>query len=93
MQLGEFNAQHQTRLTWAPSFNVARSYFDQLVRAEDIAHPLGFQIDQFLRRAETFAATGQTGAAVSQLQEIAGKLVAPEHQTLKQSILDLAASL
>jgi hypothetical protein len=28
----EFNAQHQTRFTWAPSFNVARARFDQLAR-------------------------------------------------------------
>jgi hypothetical protein len=28
----EFNPQHQTRFTWAPSFNVARARFDQLVR-------------------------------------------------------------
>jgi hypothetical protein len=29
----EFNAQHQSRITWAPSFAVARARFDQLVRA------------------------------------------------------------
>jgi hypothetical protein len=32
VQLPEFNAQHQTRFTWAPSFAVARARFDQLVR-------------------------------------------------------------
>lgn len=93
VQLAEFNAQHQTKITWAPSFPVARSYFDQLVRADDIGSPLAFQVDQFLARAQRFADAGQTDAAVSQLQEIATKLVAPEHQTLKQAILDLAASL
>jgi hypothetical protein len=31
-QLDEFNAQHQTRFTWAPSFAVARARFDQLAR-------------------------------------------------------------
>jgi hypothetical protein len=30
--LDEFNAQHQTAFTWAPSFNVARARFDQLAR-------------------------------------------------------------
>src|SRR5262245_21591114 len=32
VQLPEFNAQHQTRFTWEPSFAVARARFDQLVR-------------------------------------------------------------
>jgi hypothetical protein len=32
-RLAQFNAQHQTRFTWAPSFAVARARFDQLVRA------------------------------------------------------------
>ena len=93
VQLAQFNPQHQPMITWAPSFAVARSYFDQLVRAGDIANPLRFQVDQFLARAQRFAADGHTDAAVSQLQEIAALLVAPQHQTLKQAILDLADSL
>jgi hypothetical protein len=32
VRLPEFNAQHQPRITWAPSFAVARARFDQLVR-------------------------------------------------------------
>jgi LVIVD repeat len=32
VRLPEFNAQHQTRFTWEPSFAVARARFDQLVR-------------------------------------------------------------
>ncbi len=93
VELVQFNAQHQTKTTWVPSFAVARAHFDQLIRADTIDHPLDFQVDMFLRRAEQFAAGGQADAARSQLQEIAGKLVAPEHQTLKQAILDLAGTL
>ncbi len=93
VQLAQFNPQHQPLIVWAPSFAVARSYYDQLVRADDIGHPLRSQVDKFLARAERFAADGKTDAAVSQLQEIAAKLVAPQHQTLKQAILDLADSL
>jgi hypothetical protein len=92
VRFAEFNTQGQQRITWAPSFAVARSYYDQLVRANAIGQPLKHQVDQFLARAERFHAAGQRDAAVSQLQEIAGKLVAPEHQTLKQAILDLAAT-
>jgi len=93
VRFAEFNTQDQQRITWAPSFAVARSYYDQLVRADAIGHPLKHQVDQFLERAERFQAAGQRNAAVAQLQAIAGKLVAPEHQTLKQAILDLAATL
>jgi hypothetical protein len=32
VRLPEFNAQHQPKITWAPSFAVARARFDQLVR-------------------------------------------------------------
>jgi hypothetical protein len=93
VQFAEFNAQHQTKIAWAPSFAVARSFYDQLVRGADIGHPLRSQVDDFLARAERFAANGQTDAAVSQLQEIAAKLVAAEHQALRQAILDLAETL
>jgi hypothetical protein len=93
VQLAQFNPQHQSMIVWAPSFAVARSYYDQLVRAGDIGNPLRFQVDQFLARAQRLAADGHTDAAVSQLQEIAALLVAPQHQTLKQAILDLADSL
>jgi len=93
VQLAEFNAQHQRKIGWAPTFPVARSHYDQLVRGDDIARPLASQVDRFLARAERFANAGHRDAAVSQLQEIAAKLVAPNHQTLKQAILDLAETL
>jgi hypothetical protein len=35
VQLAEFNAQHQPKFTWAPSFAVARARFDQLARTCD----------------------------------------------------------
>ena len=93
VQLTQFNSQSQTKFVWAPSFAVARSHYDQLIRAARIGHPLDAQVDNFLARAERFAAGGQRDAAVSQLHEIADKLTAPEHQTLRQAILDLAATL
>ncbi|MCW3845030.1 hypothetical protein ONA70_33680 [Micromonospora yasonensis] len=93
VQLGQFNAQGQPKVSWTPSFAVARSHYDQLVRANTLGHPLKSQVDQFLQRAEQFSANGQRDAAVSQLQEIAGKLTASEHQKLKQAVLDLAESL
>jgi hypothetical protein len=32
VRVAQFNAQHQAKITWAPSFAVARARFDQLVR-------------------------------------------------------------
>jgi hypothetical protein len=32
VRLPQFNPQHQPKITWAPSFNVSRARFDQLVR-------------------------------------------------------------
>ncbi len=32
VRLAQFNPQHQPKITWAPSFNVSRARFDQLVR-------------------------------------------------------------
>ncbi|MFI2651169.1 LVIVD repeat-containing protein [Micromonospora fulviviridis] len=93
VQLGQFNAQGQPKVTWTPSFAVARAHYDQLVRAKAIGHPLESQVDKFLERAEEFAADGKRSAAVAQLQAISNKLGAPEHQALKRSILDLAESL
>ncbi|TCB90263.1 hypothetical protein E0H26_27185 [Micromonospora zingiberis] len=93
VQLAEFNAQHQPKISWTPSFTVARAHYDQAVRANVIGHPLKSQVPMFLDRAEKFAAEGKRSAAVSQLGEISSKLVAPEHQALKQAILDLRASL
>ncbi|MFG3684997.1 LVIVD repeat-containing protein [Micromonospora sp. NPDC047740] len=93
VRLGQFNAQGQPKVSWTPSFAVARAHYDQLVRAEALGHPLKSQVDMFLQRAERFSANGQRDAAVSQLQEIAGKLTASDQQKLKQAILDLAGSL
>ncbi|OKI44691.1 LVIVD repeat-containing protein [Micromonospora sp. CB01531] len=93
VQLGQFNAQGQPKVSWTPSFAVARAHYDQLVRAEALGNPLKSQVDMFLQRAERFSANGQRDAAVSQLQEIAGKLTASDQQKLKQAILDLAGSL
>ncbi|PZG16423.1 hypothetical protein C1I95_17710 [Micromonospora craterilacus] len=93
VQLAEFNAQHQPKVSWTPSFAVARAHYDQAVRANNIGHPLKSQVDMFLERAEGFAADGKRSAAVAQLGAISNKLKAPEHQALKQAILDLQASL
>ncbi|SCL52860.1 LVIVD repeat-containing protein [Micromonospora eburnea] len=93
VQLGQFNAQGQPKITWTPSFALARAYYDQAVRADAIGHPLKSQVDMFLERAEGFAAEGKRSAAAAQLRALSNKLGAPEHQQLKKAVLDLADSL
>ncbi|MET8909099.1 hypothetical protein [Micromonospora sp. NPDC004551] len=93
VQLGQFNAQGQPKITWTPSFALARAYYDQAVRADAIGHPLKSQVDMFLERAEGFAADGKRSAAAAQLRALSNKLGAPEHQALKKAVLDLADTL
>ncbi|GAA2711168.1 LVIVD repeat-containing protein [Micromonospora olivasterospora] len=93
VRLDQFNAQHQPKVAWTPSFAVARAYYDQLVRADALGHPLRSQVDKFLERAETFAANGQRAAAAAQLRAISNQLDAARHQALKRAVLDLANSL
>jgi hypothetical protein len=88
VELDQFNAQLQPRITWDPSFATVRAQFDQLVRADGIGEGLATQVDKFLARAERFADRGQRDAAVDQLEEIAGKLGdSPGQQALAEAIL------
>ena len=73
-RFGEFNAQHQPRIEWAPSFAVVRAHRDQAVRAGSVDAALQSQIDKFLDRAEAFAADGKASAAQAQLHALANQL-------------------
>jgi hypothetical protein len=63
----EFNSQHQTRIEWAPSFNVAGSYFDQAVRAGALDDRTEAKVGRHLAKAEKLADKGETASAVDQL--------------------------
>ncbi|MGC5033193.1 LVIVD repeat-containing protein [Micromonospora sp. DT229] len=93
VKLPEFNAQHQPKIEWTPSFAVARAHYDQAVRANTLGKQMTSQVDKFLERAEKFAAEGKRSAAVAQLGAISNQINGAEHQALKQAILDLRASL
>ena len=94
VQLDQFNAQLQSRLTWAPSFAVVGDEFDQLVRADGISDRDAARVDKFLERAERFAANGRNKAAVAQLRAIAGQLDdSPGQKALAKRILELADTL
>jgi hypothetical protein len=89
-QLDRFNAQHQQRITNAPSFAVARSFRDQAERAGTLSGELLAQVDKFVDRAEKYSETHQQSAAVAQLNALANQLTLPEHATLRASLRALA---
>ena len=76
MRFDEFNSQNQPKVTWPPSFIVARAYLDQLERGQAIdgarAKALRTAFDQGDKRnkgaldeLEKAAADLETGAAAS----------------------------
>jgi hypothetical protein len=87
VRLGTFNAQHQPRIEWAPSFAVARSYRDQLVRSGALSGDLLAQVDTFINRAERFTTGPQAKAAKANLHALS--------QVLKEypQYADLAGAL
>ncbi|MEU1885412.1 hypothetical protein ABZ491_08010 [Micromonospora rifamycinica] len=90
VKLAGFNAQGQPRITWTPSFALARAYHDQLVRAGAIDPALSTEVDTVLRRAGELAADGRRFAAEGQLRTLADRLDAAPHRTLRQALVDLA---
>ena len=93
-QVDEFNAQHQTPLTWAPSFNVAGSFFDQAVRSGALAGATLDKVSKHLAKAEKLAGQAANAAAVAQLQNAMRVLGSSGDQgELKQALRDLARSL
>ena len=74
VRLDEFNAQQQSRLTWPPSFVVARAYVDQLARANALASERVTALTGAIDRAEKAPAGGERRAALDQLDQLAGQL-------------------
>jgi hypothetical protein len=71
VQLDEFNAQLQPQLSWAPSFAVARSYYDQAVRSGLLTGDVAVEIQDAIDRAEKFIDGPQHKAGLAQLQNAA----------------------
>ena len=90
VQFDRLTPQHQTQFTIEPSFNVVRSFRDQLVRAGDVDAKTLDQIDKFIDRAEKFAANGQAAAASAQLHALAAQLREPEFAALQAALQALA---
>ena len=90
VQFDRLTPQHQTQFTIQPSFDVVRSYRDQLERAGDVDAKTLDQIDKFIDRAEEFAAAGQHDAASAQLHALASQLREPEFASLRAALEALA---
>jgi len=90
VQFDRLTPQHQTQFTIQPSFNVVRSYRDQLVRADDVDKKTLDQIDKFIDRAEQFAEGHQQAAASAQLHALAEQLREPEFAALQAALQALA---
>jgi hypothetical protein len=88
----EFNAQHQTTITWAPSFNVAGAYFDQAVRSGELAGAKLTKVAKHMALAESLQGNGNASAAqldiaIRQLSDTG------DQGELKQALQELADSL
>jgi hypothetical protein len=81
------NVQTQQSFVNAPSFAVARSYVDQLVRADDIDPHTLDQVTKFLDRAERFQSGPQAEAAKANLRAMANKLRRGEQYAALREVL------
>ena len=68
------NVQNQQHFVNQPSFAVARSYVDQLVRAEDIDPDTLARVTKGIDRAERFQTGPQAAAAKANLRAVANSL-------------------
>jgi len=92
VQLDEFNAQHQEKIVWEPSFNVAGAYFDQAVRSGELAGATLDTVEKHLAKAEKLE--GRGAAAKAQLTNAIRVLDDSGDQgELKQALKDLRDSL
>jgi len=88
------NVQSQQRITWEPSFNVVRSYRDQLEREGTIDARTLQQVDKFVDRAEVLIDRGETDSARDQLRAIAQQLKRnPDFAELRGGLNDLSDTL
>ncbi|HYJ27313.1 MAG TPA: hypothetical protein VEW73_06345, partial [Nocardioides sp.] len=94
VQLEEFNAQHQKKIVWAPSFNVAGAYFDQAVRSGELSGATLDKVSKHLEKAETLDGMGAGASAKAQLANAIRVLDdAGDQGELKQALIELRDSL
>lgn len=90
IEQGEFNAQLQTMLVHAPSYNVARSYVDQAERAGTLSGDQLDKVNKLIDKAESSKA-GKSASGL--LTAAASESGFPADSDLVQGLKALAASL
>jgi hypothetical protein len=75
----ELNVQQQSRLTWPPSFVVAKAYLDQLVRSRTMPNARANSIRTTLDRAEKSSGDSRA-TAIAQAEKLAAELEADAAQ-------------
>jgi hypothetical protein len=94
VRLEEFNAQHQEKIVWAPSFNVAGAYYDQAVRSGELAGKTLATVTKHLDKAEELAGKGEVDSAKEQLTNAIRALGDSGDQgELQQALRELRDSL
>jgi hypothetical protein len=88
----EFNAQHQTRITWEPSFAVVGAHFDQAVRARVLRKGTAVAVGVLIETAEHLHGKVHD-KVVRALLEAARLKVVRDAPALAQALRDLANSL
>ena len=89
-----FNSQHQTPISWQPSFNVAGSYLDQAVRSGDLSGKTRVKVERYVDQAQKLAARGETASAVELLDNAIRLLATNGDQgKLRQALVELRDSL
>jgi hypothetical protein len=92
VQLERLTPQHQPRIEWDPSFAVARSFRDQLVRAGELSGNKLANVDKMVDKAEQLVDQGKIAAARAQLQAANKQLRGEQYASLRGALLDLAAT-
>lgn len=93
----EFNPQHQTRITWEPSWVVARAYVDQLQRSRAIDPDMGMQGLTLMTQAEEPGAAGAAAraelrGALPMLQDVLSTFQGRDRERA-QGIVDIIRAL
>jgi hypothetical protein len=91
VQLDEHNAMSMRRITWEPSFEVARALTDQAERAGLETNHVN-NVRKFVDRAERFQSGPQARAAVANLKAVANQ-VRRDAPALADALDDLSGSL
>jgi len=78
-----FNAQEQPKLTWPPTFALARAYVDQLERSNGLSRARISDVRNALVRAEGLSGTQRNAALVQLSAELEGEAASSDGARLR----------